>query len=126
MIPQSSASIQTTEQMYTVEGGMVLHTTKNPYGHIVLPHGTYTQAEIISFIMEYGDSIMIRGVMDLIAKGSATATLPDGSTVTITAQEGLQKNALSTPIENRPRCKLGSPLSGSGQEWRLVRHLIRL
>ena len=86
----SSASIQTTEQMYTVEGGMVLHTTKNPYGRIVLPPGTYTQAEIVSFIMEYGDSVMIRDVMDLIAKGSATATFPDGSTVTITAQEGLQ------------------------------------
>ena len=86
----SSASIQTTEQMYTVEGGMVLHTTKNPYGHIVLPHGTYTQAEIISFIMEYGDSVMIRDVMDLIAKGSATATFPDGSTVTITTAEGIQ------------------------------------
>ena len=86
----NSTSINRTEQMYTVEGGMVLHTTKNPYGHIVLPHGTYTQAEIISFIMEYGDSVMIRDVMDLIAKGSATATFPDGSTVTITAQEGLQ------------------------------------
>ena len=69
---------------------MVLHTTKNPYGRIVLPPGTYTQAEIVSFIMEYGDSVMIRDVMDLIAKGSATATFPDGSTVTITAQEGLQ------------------------------------
>ena len=86
----NSTSINRTEQMYTVEGGMVLHTTKNPYGHIVLPHGTYTQAEIISFIMEYGDSIMIRGVMDLIANGSATATLPDGSTVTITTAEGIQ------------------------------------
>ena len=86
----SSASIQTTEQMYTVEGGMVLHTTKNPYGRIVLPPGTYTQAEIVSFIMEYGDSIMIRGVMDLIANGSATATFPDGSTVTITTAEGIQ------------------------------------
>ena len=40
--------------------------------------------------MEYGDSIMIRGVMDLIANGSATATLPDGSTVTITTAEGIQ------------------------------------
>ena len=86
----NSTSINRTEQMYTVEGGMVLHTTKNPYGRIVLPHGTYTQAEIISFIMEYGDSIMIRGVMDLIANGSATATLPDGSTVTITTAEGIQ------------------------------------
>ena len=86
----NSTSINRTEQMYTVEGGMVLHTTKNPYGRIVLPPGTYTQAEIVSFIMEYGDSVMIRDVMDLIAKGSATATFPDGSTVTITAQEGLQ------------------------------------
>ena len=86
----NSTSMNRTEQMYTVEGGMVLHTTKHPYGHIVLPHGTYTQAEIISFIMEYGDSIMIRGVMDLIANGSATATLPDGSTVTITTAEGIQ------------------------------------
>ena len=86
----NSTSINRTEQMYTVEGGMVLHTTKNPYGRIVLPPGTYTQAEIVSFIMEYGDSIMIRGVMDLIANGSATATLPDGSTVTITTAEGIQ------------------------------------
>ena len=86
----SKASIQTTEQMYTVEGGMALHTTKNPYGRIVLPPGTYTQAEIVSFIMEYGDSNMIRGVMDLIANGSAIAALPDGSTVTITTAEGIQ------------------------------------
>ena len=78
------------QQIYTVEKGMVLPTSRNSLGRAVLPAGTYTQQEIVDFIIKYGEPALVRTTLDLVSTGSMTYKFPDGSIRTVTTAQGLQ------------------------------------
>ena len=69
---------------------MVLPTSRNSLGRAVLPAGTYTQQEIVDFIIKYGEPALVRTTLDLVSTGSMTYKFPDGSIRTVTTAQGLQ------------------------------------
>ena len=93
-----SAEPVSTGTMYTVDvGGMVLHSDK--FGRGYLPGGTYTQQEILAFILKYGSQTTNRLLIEHMSAGSYTLVDPSGVSHTITFEEGLQ-NFINANIEH--------------------------
>ncbi len=93
-----SAEPVSTGTMYTVDvGGMVLQSDK--FGRGYLPGGTYTQQEILAFILKYGNQTTNRILIEHMSAGSHTFVDSSGVSHTITFEEELQ-NFIDANIEH--------------------------